>query len=536
MFHRFHRPVKKLRCRNKSNLKSSFSHSSALHLRLNKNPWKRTQLTSERLVAPTSLRVYYSGQSYGDGPKPPLPTRIVHFVKEEATRLKLGAVQLGKNMWQSKGLVSKSLKGQTLSRRERMLLVRTAADVFRLVPFAVIVVVPFAEFSLPVLLKLFPNMLPSTFASKSQQEANLQRSVKAKIEVVKFLQETVEEVSKSVKFDTIVDKQEYEKFVSRVTKGEAVSKQELIQFGSTMKEEFAVDQLEAKQLKAMCKYFGLPPIGTNFLVQEALKIKLKKIYKDDEDLLREGLENLTTEELHEALVARGLKVNKDTPREELINKLKDWTELTRIPIPIYLHLLVLAHSDIPAKVIHEAKPEPSPSPSAVKESPPPQEPTPPVPQTKKQKESFESIRKRILPELIAIKNYKPPSLVENKVVDQLQNKINNMVNELETQLDATNISKPSDSVQQAAEKNDLSPEALSFISAVFDIFDRNDDKKIDFEELKFGIHELGINATDEEIRKIFDDAEKDNSGEIDINEFVHCVMTIRQRLQDADVK
>lgn len=31
------------------------------------------------------------------------------------------------------------------------------------VPFAVFVIVPFMEFSLPFFLKLFPNMLPSTF-------------------------------------------------------------------------------------------------------------------------------------------------------------------------------------------------------------------------------------------------------------------------------------------------------------------------------------------------------------------------------------
>jgi hypothetical protein len=36
----------------------------------------------------------------------------------------------------------------------------------RLVPFAVFVVVPFMELLLPVALKLFPNMLPSTFEDK----------------------------------------------------------------------------------------------------------------------------------------------------------------------------------------------------------------------------------------------------------------------------------------------------------------------------------------------------------------------------------
>ena len=43
---------------------------------------------------------------------------------------------------------------------------RTTQDLLRLVPFAVFVIVPFMELLLPVALKLFPNMLPSTFEDK----------------------------------------------------------------------------------------------------------------------------------------------------------------------------------------------------------------------------------------------------------------------------------------------------------------------------------------------------------------------------------
>ena len=43
---------------------------------------------------------------------------------------------------------------------------RTTQDLLRLIPFAVFVVVPFMEVLLPVALKLFPNMLPSTFEDK----------------------------------------------------------------------------------------------------------------------------------------------------------------------------------------------------------------------------------------------------------------------------------------------------------------------------------------------------------------------------------
>ena len=46
---------------------------------------------------------------------------------------------------------------------------RTTADLFRLVPFSVFIIVPFMEFLLPVALKLFPQMLPSTFNEKSKE-------------------------------------------------------------------------------------------------------------------------------------------------------------------------------------------------------------------------------------------------------------------------------------------------------------------------------------------------------------------------------
>ena len=48
-------------------------------------------------------------------------------------------------------------------------LLRTCADLFRLVPFMVFIIVPFMEFLLPVFLKLFPEMLPSTFETESKK-------------------------------------------------------------------------------------------------------------------------------------------------------------------------------------------------------------------------------------------------------------------------------------------------------------------------------------------------------------------------------
>lgn len=44
------------------------------------------------------------------------------------------------------------------------------------------------ELALPLLLKLFPNMLPSTFEDKLKKEEELKRRIVAKMEVAKFLQ------------------------------------------------------------------------------------------------------------------------------------------------------------------------------------------------------------------------------------------------------------------------------------------------------------------------------------------------------------
>jgi len=51
------------------------------------------------------------------------------------------------------------------------------------------------ELLLPVALKLFPGMLPSTFTTKSEREAKLKRTLAAKLEYAKFLQKTLDEMA-----------------------------------------------------------------------------------------------------------------------------------------------------------------------------------------------------------------------------------------------------------------------------------------------------------------------------------------------------
>jgi LETM1 and EF-hand domain-containing protein 1 len=49
-------------------------------------------------------------------------------------------------------------------------------------------VIPFMELLLPVLLALFPNMLPSTFEDKLKKEEQVKKRLAVKMEVARFLQ------------------------------------------------------------------------------------------------------------------------------------------------------------------------------------------------------------------------------------------------------------------------------------------------------------------------------------------------------------
>jgi LETM1 and EF-hand domain-containing protein 1 len=127
--------------------------------------------------------------------------KLKHWKDEFVSTLQhywLGTKLLWADVRISSRLLVKLAGGKSLTRRERQQLTRTTADLFRLVPFAVFIIVPFMEFLLPVFLKMFPNMLPSTFQDKMKEEEALKRKLKARMEYARFLQDTAKEMAKEV--------------------------------------------------------------------------------------------------------------------------------------------------------------------------------------------------------------------------------------------------------------------------------------------------------------------------------------------------
>eukprot|EP00976_Prorocentrum_cordatum_P069266 1179471-Prorocentrum_minimum.AAC.5 len=101
-------------------------------------------------------------------------------IKHEADHYWVGSKLLVVDIRIASRLLFQTLKGEALSRRERRQLVRTTNDIFRLVPFSLFVIIPFMELLLPVALKLFPNMLPSTFEDKLKVEEELRKRVQVR--------------------------------------------------------------------------------------------------------------------------------------------------------------------------------------------------------------------------------------------------------------------------------------------------------------------------------------------------------------------
>ena len=86
--------------------------------------------------------------------------------KLEVSHYKHGMKLFGKELVITSRYIGVVSSGGTLNRRQRQQLVRTSADLMRMVPFIFFLIVPFMELLLPVAIRMFPNMLPSTFRSE----------------------------------------------------------------------------------------------------------------------------------------------------------------------------------------------------------------------------------------------------------------------------------------------------------------------------------------------------------------------------------
>ncbi|KAK0734869.1 LETM1-like protein-domain-containing protein [Lasiosphaeria miniovina] len=261
-------------------------------------------------------------------------------IKKEVQHYWDGTKLLAAEVSISSRLALKMAAGYELTRREHRQLHRTVQDLGRLVPFSVFVIVPFAELLLPVALRLFPNMLPSTYEgqkSKDQKASTLRATRK---EVSDFLRQTLKETGLPLTQAT-AQKEEFTNFFRKVrSTGEKPTAEDVIKVCKVFKDDLTLDNLSRPQLVSMCRYLNLNTFGTDMMLRYQIRHRMRQIKADDRAISYEGVDTLSVLELQIACASRGIKTHGVSPAR-LREDLQTWLDL-RLREGVPSTLLVLS--------------------------------------------------------------------------------------------------------------------------------------------------------------------------------------------------
>lgn len=277
--------------------------------------------------------------------------RMKKVVKEEIDHYVVGSKLLWADLKTARNLIRRTLRGSSLTRRERKQLLRTISDLFRLVPFSMFLIIPLMEFALPFALRIFPNLLPSTFQDSLKAEENMKRELQSRIAMAKFFQETLEDLAKEQKKsathmkeeikesgqednidESVVAQQEasaasFLSFMEKARSGEMIPNSVILDYAHYFKDDLTLDNMPRMQLINMCKYMGIAPYGSDSFLRFQLRHRMRQLQEDDQRILWEGIDSLTKMELREACQERGMRstgLSKDAYKRAL----QQWLELS----------------------------------------------------------------------------------------------------------------------------------------------------------------------------------------------------------------
>ncbi|KAI9500494.1 LETM1-like protein-domain-containing protein [Coemansia spiralis] len=263
---------------------------------------------------------------------------LMEKIKHEALHYWHGTKLFAKEVKLSSKLVVKVAWGGTLTRREQRQLRRTFTDTVRLVPFLLFVIIPFAELLLPVALKLFPNMLPSTYEDKATAEKKRLKMQDVRNEMARYLKETIAEMNAQRNEQRELDEAQRQKgqedslddtseFLNRIrSSGEAVSTADLVRVAHIFEDDLTLDNLSRPQLVSICRFMGVNAFGTDNYLRYQITNRMRYIRADDKMIHGEGIDSLSVPELQSACQSRGIRIIGVSParmREELAQ----WIEL-----------------------------------------------------------------------------------------------------------------------------------------------------------------------------------------------------------------
>ncbi|KIH94454.1 hypothetical protein SPBR_05753 [Sporothrix brasiliensis 5110] len=263
-------------------------------------------------------------------------------IKKEAQHYWDGTKLLATEVKISTRLAVKMAAGYELTRRENRQLQRTVQDLGRLVPFSVFVIVPFAELLLPIALRLFPNLLPSTYEGKTSRDKKASFLRATRKEVSDFLRLTLKETGLPIQAAT-TQRAEFTNFFRKVrATGEKPTADDVIKVCKIFKDDVTLDNLSRPQLVSMCRYLNLNTFGTDMMLRYQIRHRMRQIKRDDRAISYEGVDSLTVGELQTACASRGIQSYGVSPAR-LREDLQTWLDL-RLKEGVPSTLLVLSNA------------------------------------------------------------------------------------------------------------------------------------------------------------------------------------------------
>lgn len=256
---------------------------------------------STTMIIARSTR-FYATPSQPPVVKPPAPKgnnvavkkSLWQRVKDEAVHYWHGSKLLATEVKISTLLLLKMSRGIQLTRRENRQLVRTSRDMVKLIPFAIFVLVPFMELLLPLALRLFPGMLPSTFdqdKSGAKDELNRRQSFAEKVKVAKTLRDSI---ARGINEQDVAESkaEDFAKFFKKYrSSGEKAPTQEILDMCKRISDDITIDNLSRPQLITLSRFINLNPtsnalralniIGSDNFIRAALRRKMAEINRDD---------------------------------------------------------------------------------------------------------------------------------------------------------------------------------------------------------------------------------------------------------------
>jgi LETM1 and EF-hand domain-containing protein 1 len=189
-------------------------------------------------------------------------------------------------------------------------------------------------------------MLPSTFKEESKEQEKIKKQLKAKLEMAKFLQDTLEETAltgseNQPKEETVHYK--FAEFMKKIrSKGVQPTTDDILKYSALFENELTLDNLSRQQLIALCQILEVNTYGnipTNDMLKFQLKTKIRTLEADDQVIVNEGgVGTLTSVEVQQACRDRGMRAL-GVSEARLRAQLDQWLDLhltRKIPVSLLI--------------------------------------------------------------------------------------------------------------------------------------------------------------------------------------------------------